>query len=66
MKMKRMPSSTIPMYDVKMVDNKECASNQHTKHSEYVQVTHNERTIYIRKATAVWSMRDYLVIESLG
>jgi len=64
MKMKRMPSSTIPMYGVKMVDSKVCASNQHTKHSEYVQVTHNGRTIYIRKATGVWLFQEYERLSS--
>ena len=58
-KMKRMPSSTIPLYDAKLTDSKECSSNQQAKHSEYVQVTHNGKTVYIRKSTALWLFQEH-------
>jgi len=58
-KMKRMPSSTIPLYNAKMTDSKECSSNQQAKHSEYVQVTHNGKTVCIRKSTALWLFQEY-------
>ena len=59
--MKRMPSSTIPMYEFKMIDNKTVKQEvHHTKHPEYVQVVHNGRSVYLRKTTAVWLFQEYV------
>ena len=59
--LKRLPSTGLPIYDVK--DNQECEasskkSKKSSKFSPYVEISHNGKSAFIHKTTAVWLLQE--------
>ena len=60
-KMKQTSSSTISIYSAEVMDGEK---EQPKKHSEFVQVSHNGKTVFIRKSTAIWLFQEYERVSS--
>ena len=58
-RMKKTLSNTISFYS----PDEEADTKQHhfhqKKHSEFIPVTHNNKTVYIRKSTAIWLFQEF-------
>ena len=63
-RMKKTSSNTISFYS----PNEETDTKQHhfhqKKHSEFIPVTHNNKTVYIRKPTAIWLFQEFERVSS--
>ena len=60
-KMKQTSSSTISMYSAEVMDGE---NESPKKHSEFVQVSHNGKAVFIRKTTAIWLFQEYERVSS--
>ena len=55
---KRLPSASLPIYEVK--DNQQCkvSSRKSKKFSPYIEISHNGKSAFIHKTTAVWLLQE--------
>ena len=55
---KHLSSTGLPIYDVK--DNQQCevSSKKSTMFSPYVEISHNSKSAFIHKTTAVWLLQE--------
>ena len=62
--MKRILSNTISLYSPdEEADTKQNNCHQ-KKHSEFIPVSHNNKTVYIRKSTAIWLLQEFEHVSS--
>ena len=63
-RMKRILSNTISLYSPdEEADTKQNNCHQ-KKHSEFIPVSHNNKTVYIRKSTAIWLLQEFEHVSS--